>query len=110
MFLQQIRHDLLVKARLSLPEVDALLAHPELSIDAAAPTPTQANLRGILRQSLEAASLRAAIGTFERDLNRPAGIAEAAATPQAEQLDTNDALSDPASDGLVDPPSGGSGD
>ncbi len=71
--LQQLRHDLLFRARLSTPEVDALLAHPELDVDAAAPTPTQAVLRGILGESSEAAVLQAAIGTFHRDLLRPAG-------------------------------------
>jgi hypothetical protein len=112
--LNQLRHDLTYKARLSLPEVDTLLAHPELAVEAAAPTPTQAALRSILRQSVEAASLQAAVGTFERDLNRPAGHdvepptpAEAATDVESTQLLSS---TDSSTDGLVDPPTGGDGD
>jgi hypothetical protein len=111
--LNQIRHDLLCKARLQPGEVDALLAHPELAVETAKPTPTQVILRDILRQSPEAAVLRRALGTFERDLHRPAGseapaVAEAATDEQAEQL--GHTASNPAIDGLVDPPTGGNGD
>jgi hypothetical protein len=74
----QLRHDLTFKARLSLPEVDELLAVPELAADGQTPTAAQTTLRDILRQSPEAPVLQLAIGTFQRDLiGRPA-VAEAA--------------------------------
>lgn len=84
--LQQLRHDLLCKARLSLPEVDALLGLPELAVEDAAPTAAQVNLQALLGTPVSASNLRMALGTFHRTLVGQPAVAEAATDETAPTL------------------------